>query len=245
MRSPFEQSAPLWQRGLRSSSIAVSIGAHIALGIWVFKERVLDEHAPVWVEMTVVKPKPPPPPPPEPEKEPEPPKPKPTEAVKFEDTVEKAPEAPPERKPVRRLNQGLNSESFAPGSGTGVNARAGNTTSVKAGPETMGLDEAAGDFTSLAYAAVTTKPSRRTVPPVEVPQAAIDAHIEGTWTVYVDLDATGRVTGARMAKAAGYGIDEACVAAWTQSRWKPGMQGKDPVPVTGIPVECQIKETPY
>lgn len=109
----------------------------------------------------------------------------------------------------------------------------------------MTLDEAAGEFAPLAYAAVTTKPSRRSVPPVEVPQAAIDAHIEGSWTVYIDIDATGRVVNARMGKEAGYGIDEACVAAWRQSRWKPGMQGDTPVPVSGIPVECQIKETPY
>lgn len=249
MRSPLEIEVPFWQRGIRSSSVALSIAAHIALGIWVFKERVIDESKPVWVEMTVVKPKPPPPPPPEPPKE-EPPKPKPEpkkqlEPVKFEETVEKAPEAPPEKKPVRRLTQGLNSESFAPGSGSGMNVRAGNTTSVAAGPDTMNLDEASGEFNPLAYAAVTTKPTRRSVPPIEVPQAAIDAQIEGSWTVYIDIDGTGRVTAARMAKEAGFGIDEACLAAWRQSRWKPGMQGDTPVAVTGIPVECQIKETPY
>ena len=47
--------------------------------------------------------------------------------------------------------------------------------------------------------------------------------------------------GARMGQPVGYGIDQACVSAWSSTRWKPGKQGKQAIGVTGIPMKCTLK----
>ena len=59
--------------------------------------------------------------------------------------------------------------------------------------------------------------------------------------VLLDVGLDGRVMRARMSKPAGFGIDEACIAAWKQSRWKPGKKDEVPVGVTRIPRKCSIK----
>ncbi len=159
----------------------------------------------------------------------------------FEETTAEPPPEPPKEKPKpRRVVQGLSASSFAEGSGTGMSVRAGTSTMTKAGKETLEIDQAT-EFSNVPYASVTTPPRMRAVPEITVPQEAIDNEIEGTWTVVLDVDPSGRVVRARMAKAVGYGIDEACVAAWRASRWKPGKKDGVPVGVTGIPKKCSIK----
>ena len=76
---------------------------------------------------------------------------------------------------------------------------------------------------------------------LDVPQDAIDAELEGTWTIYVDIDEEGRVTAVRMKGTVGFGIDEECIAKWRSTRWKPGLRDGEPIAVTNIPMKCTIK----
>ncbi len=170
----------------------------------------------------------------EPEPEPEP------EPVDFTETVEPPPPPPPEEIRPRRVVQGLSTNSFAKGSGTGLSARAGTTLATEATDETMGLDEDPA-WAKAAYASVTTKPKVRALPRLDVPQDAIDAELEGTWTIYVDIDEEGRVTAVRMKGTVGFGIDEECIAKWRSTRWKPGLRDGEPIAVTNIPMKCTIK----
>ena len=249
MRSPLIDQQPRWRRALSSGGVLFSVGAHVLFALWLVGIDVDKQVEEIWVEMAVVsEPKPEEPPPPEPPP-PEPPKPKVVpEAVKFKDMLDAPPpdapppDAPPpeQRKPVR-LTQGLSASSFAEGSGTGVNARAGNSTSVAAGKDTMTIDEATGPFVSQPYASVTTKPRMKSVPPVEVPAEAQKAEVQGSWTILLDIDVNGAPTSATFGGQVGFGVEEACVAAWMRSRWKPGLQDGVPVPVKGIPMKCVIK----
>ena len=136
--------------------------------------------------------------------------------------------------------QGLSASSFAVGSGTGVSASAGTTTMTQQSDDRMSIDEAT-EFSNVPFTSTTTPPRLRSVPEITVPQAAIDNEIEGTWTVLLNVNPKGQVVRARMLKDVGYGIDEACIDAWKQSRWKPGKKDGVPVGVTGIPRKCSIK----
>lgn len=253
MRSPIPIQLPLWRRILgNSTAIVVSGVIHLGLGIWVFKERVLEPKVTEWVEMTVVEPpkqvdpEPEPAPDPEPEPEPEKPKPKPKvkpEVVDFQETTDDPPPdtPPPETPRPRRVVQGLSANSFAEGDGAAVGARAGNTLSTAATDETMSVDEAT-DWQPVAYASVTTKPKLRSLPPIVVPEEAQEEGISGSWTVYIDISEKGKVTAVRIPQSIGFGVDQACKDAWTGSRWKPGERDGTPIGVTNIPMKCTIKK---
>jgi hypothetical protein len=74
-----------------------------------------------------------------------------------------------------------------------------------------------------------------------VPKAAIEAGIEGSWTVYVSIDASGQTIAAELTEPIGYGIDEACTNAWKRSRWKAGLKNEIPIAVNRIPMKCTIR----
>ena len=102
----------------------------------------------------------------------------------------------------------------------------------------MSLEEAP----SVHFAAVTDPPKLRgAAPAIQVPKMAIEEGIEGSWTVYVSIDATGKAIAAEPAETIGYGIDEACIRAWQKSRWKPGKKNNVPVAVNRIPMKCTIR----
>lgn len=244
--SPY-RPVPAWQRWLRSSAVGIALFIHV-IGAVVFASNPdAAKKASEWVEMTVNQPKPPPPPPPEPEPEkpkPEPPKPKP-QAVKFEETkpVEPPPVAPPpepQKPQPRRLSQGLTANSFATGGQTGLSVRAGNTTGVKATKDGMSLDEAGGPFAPRPYTSVTTSPRLRWAPMMEVPEEAQKAGIEGEIDVILDIDEKGKVVSVKVVKGLGFGTEDACIASWKKSQWKPAMQDTTAVPVTGVPNKCTV-----
>ncbi len=248
--SPY-RPVPRWQRALRSSAVGVSIGVHVLLALFLIANPSAAKQASVWVEMAVQETKPPPPPPPEPEPEPpkpEPPKPKPPpKAVKFEDTTATPPPPdaappPPDPQPRRvvRQIQGLNAQSFATGSNTGLTVRAGNTTGVKAGSETMSLDEATGPFDPRPYTAVTTAPRLRWSPTMDVPEEAQKAGVTGLVNVLLDLDEKGKVVRVKVLSDLGFGTGDACAAAFRKSQWKAAEQAGTPVPVTGVPQSCLV-----
>lgn len=251
MRSPLGPPVPLWRRlAGNSTALGVSVGFHILLGIYLLKDRVSEEQVEQWVEMAIIKQPPPPEPEPEPEVvevEPEPVKPKPKpkpieEPVDFKETVDEPPpdQPPPDKPRPRRIVQGMSANSFAEGAGTGLSANAGTSLGVAQSDEKMEIDDAK-EWTSLPYASVTVRPKLRNVPPIQVPQEAIDEEIAGTWNITLTISAEGRVSDLKIPKAIGYGIDQACRDAWMASRWKPGEKDGTPVAVTGLPYKCQIK----
>lgn len=216
-----------------------SIGFHALLALFLVTNPEPAKKAAQWVQVQVEKKAPPPPP--EPPK-PEPPKEKP-KPVKFKDIPPVAtppPEVAATPAPSRRV-QGLSANSFS-NSGTGLSVRAGNTTQVAAEGKGLSLDEANGP---RAWAAVTTRPKMSLRPVFQAPEEAQKANIEGTVEVRLDIDDKGVVTSARVvSKALGYGIEEACLAAWRISRWKPAMQDGVPVAVTGMPQYCTVTANP-
>lgn len=249
--SPFRPT-PRWQRVLRSVAIFLSIGVHVVFAALLMLKPEAAKKAATWVEMTVVEAKPPPPPPPP---EPEPPKPEPEKkkappkAVKFEDIPPRQPEAPPppdappppKERVVRRV-QGLSANSFAPGANTGLSVRAGNTTAMAAGKDTMGLDEATGPYVSKPYTAVTNPPKPVSKPAaVDVPDEARKAGVEGVVEVKLDIGPEGNVLRVLVVKDLGHGTGDACAAAWRKSRWKPAMEGGVPIAVLGYPQICTIR----
>lgn len=225
---------PAWQRWLRRGAWGGSVAFHAVAATFLFSSRPEAAQTEHWVEMAVVEAPPPEAerPPPEPEPEPEKPKPKPVEKA---ETVPPPEVAPPPRPPIR-IAQGLSASSFAPGSGTSFDVRAGTTTMAKAGPDTMTLDEANGPPCADAPVAAKIKIK----PMMEVPEEAQKAGIEGQITVLVDIDAEGRVTAAQVQKGLGYGTDDACVAAWLKARFRPASRCGTPVAMNRVPQRCTV-----
>jgi len=243
MRSPFESRAPKWHRQARWIASASSILFYFLFMSWAVKERPSFAQGETWIEMTVYEePVPEPVEEPEPvEVEPEPIEPEPIvpipddpEVIEFNDI-----EPPPEEKPPpRRVIQGLSASSFAANSGTGLQVRAGTTVQTHATDELMDIEEAP----AVHFSAVTDPPKLRgAAPAIQVPKAAIEAGIEGTWTVYISIDAAGKTVEAVLAEPVGYGIDEACIQAWKRSRWKAGLKNEIPIAVNRIPMKCTIR----
>ncbi len=247
--SPYRKD-PRWQRVLRSSAIGLSVGFHVVLALFLISNPAVAKKASQWVEVAINEPKPPPPPP-EPEApKPEPPKPKPLpKVVKFEDTTPTppppdavAPPPEPTRRVVRQV-QGLTANSFAPGASTGLSVRAGNSTGVAAGKDTMNLGEAAGPFEARPYTAVSKAPALRWCPMMDVPDEAKKAGLDGRMVkVLLDLDDKGKVTRVKIVEGLGFGVDEACIAAYRKSQWRPAEQDGTPVAVIGVPQNCLVQE---
>ena len=141
-------------------------------------------------------------------------------------------------KPARRVVQGLHQSSFANGSGTGLQVRAGNSTRVAAEGSGMSADEATA---ARSYASVTTPPVSRARPMMEVPKAAQEAGVEGEVRVSIDIGVEGNVTAVRVLRDLGHGTGDACAAAWRQARFTPGKQDGQPVAVTGLPQVCTVR----
>lgn len=249
--SPY-RPVPRWQRALRSSAVGLSVGVHVLLVLFAAASPSARRKTAEWVEVAIQEVKPPPPPPPEappPEPTPELLKPKaPPKAVKFEEITPPTPNAPPDAAPppdpqprrVVRQVQGLTANSFAPGSGTGLSVRAGNTTGVKAGSETMSLSDASGPFEARPYTSVTTAPRLRWSPPMDVPEEAQKAGVTGLVNVLLDIDERGKVAGVKIVNDLGHGTGAACAAAFEKSQWKPAEQDGTPVRVTGVPQSCLV-----
>ncbi|MFN7142259.1 MAG: energy transducer TonB, partial [Myxococcota bacterium] len=140
---------------------------------------------------------------------------------------------------VRQI-QGLTANSFAPGGNTGLSVRAGNSTGVKAGAESMALDEATGPFEPRPYTAVTTAPRLRWSPTMDVPEEAQKAGVTGLVNVLLDIDEKGKVAKVKVLNDLGHGTGDACAAAFRKSQWKAAEQGGTPVPVTGVPQSCLV-----
>ena len=159
--------------------------------------------------------------------------------MKFKDIA--PPEvAPPvaEPRPVRRLTQGLSASSFAVGSGTGLEVRAGNSTGVAASGAGLSLDQANAP---RSLASVTTPPTCSRRPMMEVPKEAQEAEVEGEVRVSFDVGEDGAVLRVRVVRDLGFGTGEACAAAWKLARCVPAKQDGVAVAVTGVPQACTVR----
>lgn len=241
--SPFGEASPRrpWVVPL---GLGLSALVHAGLAGWVVLQPQRVAQAAMWVEMAVTQPPPPPPPPEPPPPEPPPEPPPRAERVKFEE-IQPTPEAPPEATPppARRVvkMQGINANSFAPGSGTALDVRAGTTVATRATDATLSLDEAAA---ARPYASVTTPPRVRVRAQLEVPAEAVKNEVEGEIRVSLDVGADGKVVEVRVLSDLGFGTGEACAAAWRRSRFVAATLDGAPVAVTGMPQLCTIVRQP-
>ncbi len=238
------------ERLFLAGAVLASLVAHALLSVGVSHIPEREPQGPVWVEMAVavVEPEPAPQPVPEPEPEPEPvPEPEPIpedpEVVEFEPEVEEAPDPQPDPKPVPRVVQGLQASSFAEGSGTGLNVRAGTTTSAKATSETMGLDEAT-ESAVVPFVSVTKPPKVRYKPTLEVPESVIAAQLQGRVEILLTIGADGLVQAIEVVSSLHPDADAACVTAMKKSRWKPGTRDETPVIVQSVPYSCRFEMSP-
>ena len=232
-------------------AIPASIGIHIGLA-WMLTQIPNEPLPPKteWMEMMVIETEkeepPPPPPPPEPVEEKPPPKPKPKpKEIDFEDIppepVEELPPEPPPptKKKVQRV-QGLSASSFANNGNTGLTVRAGTTLSTKATSKTIDIEEAK-DSTAISYAAATKQPRLKKRPPLKIPQTVIDAGIEGTVQIVIDIDDTGLVSDARINKGLTADANAACIESWKKAKFNPALQGEETVAITNFPRRCRFK----
>jgi TonB family protein len=243
MRATVLDLPPPRERAAIVAGLVLSLIAHVALADRAARIEPRVKQEPVWVEMAVQEPPPPPPPPPEPEPEPEPPKPVPSkDVVPFEETVDQPPPdaPPPDRKPVKRIIQGLNNQSFADGVNTGLQVRAGTTTATRATEDLMARDEAT-ESAVLPYARVTTTPqiSRRAL--LTVPEELRAAGIQGVVQVELTITAEGAVTDVVVVAGLHPAADAACVRDMKLTRWKPGLRDGAPVGVSGVPFSCRYE----
>jgi outer membrane biosynthesis protein TonB len=251
MKATVLDSGDSRRRKLLVAGVILSLLAHGALawGVGRIPERTREAAQWVQVRMNIAEP-PPAPPPPEPPKRVEPPKPpmakkelvKPVPLEQLPPTPVDAPPPPPERK-VRRLVQGLDANSFAPGAGTGLNVRAGNTTAVRATEELARLEDA-NDFVARPYASVSTPPRLKgPMPELVVPQEVVDLNLEGSVEVELTISAEGTVLAARVVRSLHPAADAACAEHFrTKTRWTPGILDGSAVPVSGLRKNCRFEK---
>lgn len=222
----------------RVSGWVVSVVVHVGLALLLLAVRAAPPQAVrQWVEMAVAEAPPPeaepPPPPPEPDK----PKPKPRKVDFTPEPVPTDPTPPPPDTPtqsVRRV-QGLNSASFAPGSGSGLQVRAGTSLGVKATKETLTTEEA-----KVSWAAASTPP-KCPRPALEAPASVKKAGLQGSVELLLDIGLDGRVESVRVTRPLHPDADAACVAAWSGVRCTPGRVGDAPVAIAGLPHSCTFR----
>ena len=226
---------------------AVTLAGHGVLGAWLAQR----EPAPRVVTKTVVAFKVVPPPPVEkkiepPEPPPAPPPPPPRLVKRVRPKAE-APVTPPEG-PTNLLDpadSGLPPDQSAPQGGMNVPAGGGIDGPIQKG---TGTDKSpappprppARKFVPIFE--VTRMP--RAIRPVEpeVPDEFRSQSREAVVVVEVAISASGRVVDARVIKKAGFGLDEAAIAAARRTAFEPALQGDRPVAVKmQIPYRFKVR----
>jgi protein TonB len=127
-----------------------------------------------------------------------------------------------------------NSKSFTPSNGPGRNGGIGPGDGGGIGPgKGPGLGPGDSGFGPATIHVVTGAtppiPIFRVEP--EFTDAARKAKYQGTVEITIIVDADGNVRDARVAKAAGLGLDERALEAVKQWKFKPGMKDGKAVPV--------------
>ncbi len=229
--------------------VALSVAAHLAVAVAVAAVEPPPPR-PDYAPMRVVeRPKPPPPEPepepqPEPVKEREPPSPPPpeqAEVIEYERIVDEPP-APAFLEPLAgepmALTQGLTMSSMSTGSSS-LKVRAGSSTAVaaSAAPPAPSEHTVGGP---ASWTEVGKRPRCR-VPKLEVPEAVIEARLEGVVEVELTVDASGAVTEALVTRGLSPEADLACITAWRGARCRPGTVDHEAVTVYGMPHSCRFE----
>lgn len=223
-----------------SPPVAYTLSAVVHVGIFVWAWKLpARPRAPERVDVQIVetiKPKPlePKPQPPEPPKAPEPPvrmRPARRVAINQPPPPDTPPPTPPPETPPPtttpaatpgpvRLGLSLSSTSV----GGAFAAPVGNSLAGRPGPRAPA--PAADDVGPVAHAAALTvqpEPLDVDIPQSEYPKDALDAGFEGSVTLKIVIDASGRVRRAVVLKDPGYGLGAAAVkSALKHFKFKPG-----------------------
>lgn len=197
------------------------------------------------LELVMVEVAPPPPPPPEPPKPEVKPPPKPP--IKVAATKKPPPPPPPTDepppppppndtppppteepvKPVLVVGLSMSSTSSA----GGFAAPVGNTLYGKT--EDKATDPAeVKTYSAPRYVPVyqvDTAPSVASEVKIPYPEEARRAGVEGTVTLSITVDASGKVVKAKVLSGPGYGLDEAALVAIQKFKFKPAIKDGEPV----------------
>lgn len=226
-------------------ALGISLTVHSA-GWWALGDTPPPREPRIFVAATIVPPELPPPPPPAPTPPPPPepapaaptpaPRPQPAEAPPPP-SAEPPPPEPPQAEPTpRRIVQGLSASSFAPGSGSGLAVRAGNSVGVAAQGAGASLDAIPlPDFGSVAERPKCQRP------PLSIPDSVRRDQIEGVVAIEFDVSADGTVRNVRVVRGLSTEADAACVEAWQSVRCRPGSDGAQPVAVQSMPSTCRYE----
>ena len=236
-----------------SPPVAYTLSAvvHVGIFVWAWKLPARPPRA-EHVEVQVIETEKPKPVEPEPPK-PEPPKPEP-QPIKMRPARRVAvapppptnepppPEPPPETPPPTNVpatpgpvHLGLSLSSTSVGGAFA--APVGNSLAGKPGPRAAA--PAADDIGPIVHAAALTEqpePINCEIPPSQYPKAALDAGFEGSVTLKLVLDATGRVRRAKALKDPGYGLGAAAERGTLRCTFKPGK-------LNGTPTTTEITYT--
>jgi len=229
-----------------SPPVAYTLSAVVHVGIFVWAWKLPAQSRPAeHVDIQVIeteKPRPvePEPPKPEPPKPEQPVKLRPARRVAIKEPPPPT-TPPPETPPPQETPPPTTTPSLTPGpvhlglsmssttAGGAFAAPVGNSLAGKVGPRAPA--PAADDIGPVAHAAaLTTQPEPLDVeiPQAEYPKDALDAGFEGSVTLKIVIDATGRVRRATVLKDPGYGLGAAAVkSALRHFKFKPGeLNGK-------------------
>jgi outer membrane biosynthesis protein TonB len=209
---------------LLAGSVFLSVAAHLTLATGVSRIEVVEPPTEEWVEMIVQVEEPP---------EPEP------EVVEMEETAPEPVPPEPQRRPVRRMVQGLSSDSFAEGAGTQLGARAGTTTATRATDETMAIDEAS-EFATVPFKAVAQSPRCRR-PTLTIPDELVDLEIQGRVSATMMVRADGSVRDVTLTQRLHPVADAACLADLRKMSCRPGTKDGKPVHVAGFTYSCRYE----
>jgi protein TonB len=232
-----------------SPPVAYTLSAVVHLGIFVWAWKLPARPRPAeHVDVEVIETEKPKPVEPEPPK-PEPPKPA-APPIKTRPTIHKVamvppPSTPPPETPPPETPPPTTAPTTTPGpvhlglslSSTSVGgafaAPVGNSLAGKPGPRAAA--PAADDIGPIAHAAalsVQPEPVDVEIPQVEYPKEALDAGFEGSVTLKIVIDGTGRVRKATVLKDPGYGLGAAAVkSALKHFKFKPGQLNGKPTAV--------------
>ena len=239
-------------------AIGISAAAHGAFASWVQQREPRKHHPkPPPIEMELSEPEPKPEPEPEPVPEPPPP-PKPVLVKKIATKpIEPPPPAAPEPPPPEEAPKvGIAEDATAPGgdmavaTGVTLDGEVGTGTKMEKPkdpppPQPAGQPGGRPGGTGKKFVPiyeVTRLPKAKQAVQPDVPEAFRAAQREALVVVEVEIDARGRVMGARVLRGAGFGLEEAALDAAKRTEFEPALVGTKPVAVRfQIPYRFRVR----
>ncbi len=217
----------------RTQLIAISLGAHVALGLGLGTIQPKKHHEVIAITVAETKKKAPPhvdPPPPEPDKQPAP-------------HPARAKSAPAPAKPqaaTPSTNAQASSLDALPDFGLALSGGGGSGMAIPQGGGGGQAKTAAAAPKVLSRAPATTgdcadppaKPKLLSRPNPTYTDAARAAGISGKVRVEITVDEQGRVVGVRVIQGLGYGLDESALAAARALTFEPAVRCGKPSSAT-------------